>query len=67
MEDNHQTVTDIDSLVDSVALIERVSAKTNRPYKLLQLKLVNGYDVEVFLERAEVKLIELLAKSPQAK
>jgi hypothetical protein len=67
MEEQAQNITDIDALVDGVALVERTSAKTGRPYKLLQLKLSNGYDVEVFLERAEVKLIELLAKSTPAK
>jgi hypothetical protein len=50
----------IDNVVEQVNLVTRESQKTLKPYKVLQLKLTNGYDIEVFIERAELKLLELL-------
>lgn len=52
----------IDNVVEEVRLDGGVSAKTNRPYKVLVIKLLNGYEVKVFPHPAEMAVIESLLK-----
>ncbi len=52
----------IDPVVDEVRVDQRVSSKTNKPYKVLVLKLSNGYEVSVFPHVAEMAVIENLLK-----
>ena len=40
-------------------LEERVSSKTNRPYKVLVVHLAPNVDKHVFLSSAEIALLEL--------
>jgi hypothetical protein len=56
------TSQNIDSIVDSVNLVERVSAKTGKPYSVIQIKLDNGYDIENFPEQAVKFMINTLVK-----
>jgi hypothetical protein len=51
---------DIDPVVLEVRIDTATSAKTGRPYKVLVLKLENGYEAKVFLHPAEVAVIESL-------
>lgn len=55
----NQQVENIDDVVDRVNLVTRQSKKGN-PYKVCQIVLSNGLECEVFLERAEIKIIEML-------
>lgn len=50
----------IDTIINSVNLVTRNSAKSGRDYTMLQIVLDNGYAIEIFPERAESKLIDLL-------
>lgn len=52
-----------DGLLRSIILQEKVSAKSGRPYKVLIIRLVNDYEKVVFLEQAELKMVEMLAQS----
>jgi len=52
----------IDPVVDEVRVDQKVSNKTQKPYKVLVLKLSNGYEVNVFPHAAEMAVIENLLK-----
>jgi len=53
-------VENADDVIDSVNVITRTSQKSGKPYQMLQVKLQNGYDIELFLERAEMKVLQML-------
>jgi hypothetical protein len=57
-----EIVTNIDGVVETVNLVERVSAKSGKPYTVLQVKLDNGYNIENFPEPAVKFMIETLVK-----
>jgi len=52
-------IENVDEVVEKLNLVTRTSKKGN-PYKVFQIVLSNGLEVEVFLERAEIKIIEML-------
>lgn len=53
-------VQSADEVINEVNVITRTSAKSGKPYQMLQIKLQNGYDIELFLERAEMKVLQML-------
>jgi hypothetical protein len=59
-------IQNVDNVIDSVNIVSRKSNKTGNNYKLLQIKLTNGFDIEFFPEKAEMYLLnheaELAAK-----
>lgn len=55
----------IDDVVEEVRIDGGVSAKTGRPYKVMVLKLENGYEIKVFPHPAEMAVIENLLKAHQ--
>lgn len=64
---NQDNLENIDDIVDSVNLVSRVS-KAGNIYKMINIKLSNGFDIEVFpAERAEMKIIEMLLTGLKAK
>ena len=52
----------IDDVVDEVRVDGAVSNKTGKPYKVLVIKLANGYEIKVFPHPAEMSVIENLLK-----
>lgn len=64
---DNSEVDNIDDIVDSVNLITRKSNKSGKLYKMLQVKLVNGYEYEVFVDRAVMFMFETLAKDRKPK
>jgi len=46
------------SVVQSLSLIERTGAKSGKKYKALELVLTNGYKRLLFLDQAELYMIE---------
>lgn len=48
-------------VIREVRLDQRLS-KAGKNYNILVIRLVNDYEKEVFLERAELKLVDLLVK-----
>lgn len=52
----------IDQVIDEVRVDSPVSNKTGKPYKVLVIKLINGYEVKVFPHPAEMSVIESLLK-----
>jgi hypothetical protein len=60
------SLLDLD-LVTDVRIERRTSNKEgNRQYNILIIELSNGYTVEQFVERAELKIIELLVQGAKA-
>jgi len=53
-------VENADNVIEEVNVITRLSGKSGKPYQMLQIKLQNGYDIELFLERAEMKVLQML-------
>ncbi|HEX8182089.1 MAG TPA: hypothetical protein VF575_00630 [Candidatus Saccharimonadales bacterium] len=52
----------IDTVVDECRIDSALSQKTGKPYKVLVLKLSNGYEVKVFPHPAEMAVIDSLIK-----
>lgn len=52
----------IDNVIEEVRLDQNVSNKTGKPYKVLVVKLLNGYEIKVFPHPAEMSVIENLLK-----
>lgn len=52
----------IDQVIDEVRVDSAVSNKTGKPYKVLVVKLISGYEVKVFPHPAEMSVIEGLLK-----
>lgn len=59
-------VDNIDSVVESVNVVTRHSAKSDKDYKLVQIKLDNGYEIEQFVDKAVLFMIESLAKGAKS-
>jgi hypothetical protein len=60
------TVENLDDYIDSVNFLHGVS-KAGNPYKLLQIKLVNDYPIELFLDRADQKMIDVVIEQQKIK
>ncbi len=52
----------IDQVIDEVRVDTPTSSKTGRPYRVLVVKLINGYEVKVFPHPAEISVIDNLLK-----
>lgn len=57
--------TNITKQIREVRIEKRESQKTGKPYNVCIIRLVNDYEINVFLERAEIKLIDLLNKQDE--
>jgi hypothetical protein len=55
-------VQNIDNVIEEVRIDGAVSSKTGKPYRVLVVKLINGYEVKVFPHPAEMSVIESLLK-----
>ena len=63
----NEQVQNIDELVEEVNIVTRTSAKSGVTYQLLQLKLVDGYNLELFAsERSQLPLIGMMLEKYQA-
>lgn len=50
----------IDDIIDEVRVDNRVSQKTQKPYKVLVVKLTNNYEINLFPHPAEMSVIDAL-------
>lgn len=57
-----EKIINIDGVVKEVNLVERISAKTERPYTAIQVLLDNGYELLMFPDRAVKYMIDQLVK-----
>ncbi len=57
-----EQVANIDEIVDSVNKVTRVSTKTGKTYSMVQIKLANGYEIEQFVDKAVMFMIDTLVK-----
>ena len=55
-------VQNIDNVIEELRIDGAVSNRTGKPYKVLVIKLINGYEVKVFPHPAEMNVIESLLK-----
>lgn len=49
-------------MVKNVRLETKTSQKTGKEYKVLIITFINGYEKQVFLEKAEEYMIEQMSK-----
>ena len=49
-------------MVKDVRLETKVSQKTGKEYRVLIIRFINGYEKQVFLEKAEEYMIEQMSK-----
>lgn len=52
---------DLLDAVDQMTLSEGIAKKTGRPYKFIQIVFANGYDKRIYLDQAELFMVEALA------
>jgi hypothetical protein len=52
----------IDPVIEELRIDGAVSNKTGKPYKVLVIKLINGYEMKLFPHPAEMSVVEGLLK-----
>jgi hypothetical protein len=52
----------IDNVIDEVRIDQALSNKTGKSYRMVVIKLSNGYESKVFLHPAEMAVIDSLLK-----
>jgi hypothetical protein len=52
----------IDDLIAESNIVTQVSAKSGNSYDMLQIKLINGLDIELFIDRPYMAILKMLLK-----
>lgn len=60
LENDRKIITEV---IKEVAIVTRKSQKTGRPYQALELVFANDYVKMIFLDQAEMFLVDSLANN----